>query len=1376
MSNTILTSQEAFLAQFEPSIRPHLIEFGKRLSQTKTDIFITMARKATCLVNGLDALGLTALNATVTSDRVKDMDLSWVKGKRVTLIDDVVVFGSTLAIARDELLKAGAADVQASVLCVSQERWDRAKIEPSPPFLVLPHAQVVSVCATIVDAISVLPMPYAVDYPVFSRLRVPERSMQALFGLPVWSARDVSSPWQREHGVFSITCSPPPEVLAEFENRLGWSCAPLSLAKIRLYIRQHPEMNSFWQCSALPIVILQAMSGGELDALWARLKINSGYPEDPAWAFFTSPTSRLRLLHYLAASCLACVWLEGVARHVLKRPVLGHSRRMLESLFSPPSLGLVQRLVESRERLFKGAPPAIFASDPPDLELRPDARSMTRDIPSIRARLSEPFVELERTTEREAQSGGRMLSPDKWEEVRALSPFNRLERGYSHTQLQKHMAHLGSDATEAVSLFLDQAIDRGVVVPITTDRNGKVFRAYRHGEDVLFSRAEIRLFGLALQACSNSSKRSVLPHLLVEKLLVLLIRIGVQQRFLHPFLGVSGSPGTVGIRFSLHGAVAQSEVADLYGHDEERWLSHLLEEHGVIHETPMPDGPGSGYRVDTIIDASVYANAENQAKQVGNLIGYLHRPNTGAPNASLVSLEEWTLVATCANDTDVAAALAAEIDIFCRGWLRIGNRLKSHSDPIPDAESQHTSVLTWLRHQRVYIAMNSAKWKLEKHIAGIPHQLVYQEIPKRLTDALYQSVWTSFWPAQSEATSDGRDPQVTELLQAQAMWVYECNIYTRLLMLALSYEASPSHQSTPGAIDKARTDILADLEKIASDFSVNCTAAMDSTLRRDIDLARTRVAANNLEAAKLREYAANRLDGLVPKGRTLLAEAAIKVGNFGRVLSVTRFPHVLHIDIGAPAATHRSLFDRGSKVIRSVLASSRKEESCIIQQIPSEEASVLRGFWVCGYGPSARKWLLQMAAEVIASTGQHVPVRAVLFAELPRGVQLMCPKTENRFLNPIFWERASAVIDQKLGLPKKNELHVVTQQEFLESIRAEVGAIPIPNPSRSTSGTRAHFQLTRATQATRVVLDKTTGESAQDLTFPMTLPPIPKTQGSGIGQELPSRTSKWHYDVGILAIIPTEIRAILDYLSPGNPIAPQRVASSGRIYYTSTKAVGSGKPLRVAVTQALTQGNRSIVSAFNDMVTDYNPQWIVLLGIAGSIHKDAKLTDVVVAEQSIYYDKRAETESGTKHRGESYNIDPTLLSVVNTILVDRIEHDAAVGSFASQFTLHLGPIGTGEAVVKFRDAEVRKWLSAYNEKTLALETEAGGFGQALYELKLNPLRGPRGTLIVRGISDHADHAKDDKWQYPAAQNCCRALDRVLSVLVQLNLMGPELHE
>ena len=203
---------------------------------------------------------------------------------------------------------------------------------------------------------------------------------------------------------------------------------------------------------------------------------------------------------------------------------------------------------------------------------------------------------------------------------------------------------------------------------------------------------------------------------------------------------------------------------------------------------------------------------------------------------------------------------------------------------------------------------------------------------------------------------------------------------------------------------------------------------------------------------------------------------------------------------------------------------------------------------------------------------------------------------------------------------------------------------------------------------------------------------------------------------------------------------------------------------RIVCSQAVEQGNRSIIPAYEALATEYAPELVMLLGIGGSIHKDVGLCDVVIGTQVVYYDKRKEKEEGTSRRGESYKIEPGLLPQLNHFFVQHCEPaslPAAEGSPEAKFRLHRGPIGSGEAVVGFRDAEVRRWLTAYNDKTLALETEAGGLAQAFYEQQLRRGYKARGYLVIRGISDHMDAEKSDTWRQPASDNAMSALVELL---------------
>jgi adenosylhomocysteine nucleosidase len=195
--------------------------------------------------------------------------------------------------------------------------------------------------------------------------------------------------------------------------------------------------------------------------------------------------------------------------------------------------------------------------------------------------------------------------------------------------------------------------------------------------------------------------------------------------------------------------------------------------------------------------------------------------------------------------------------------------------------------------------------------------------------------------------------------------------------------------------------------------------------------------------------------------------------------------------------------------------------------------------------------------------------------------------------------------------------------------------------------------------------------------------------------------------------------------------------------------------------------------SYQALIEEYNPLLVVLLGIGGSIHNDARTCDVVVADSIWYYDKRAEGVRGTQHRGLSYNVEPWLCNEINRWFNehgDKPTFPASEGSYSDRFLLAFGPIGTGEAVIKHRDAEERQWLHTANDKVLAVDTEAGGVAYAFWEERLKYGIKTEGYLIFRGVSDHADQNKHDGWRVPAATNAMSAL-RILLERLPAGLVG-----
>ena len=173
-----------------------------------------------------------------------------------------------------------------------------------------------------------------------------------------------------------------------------------------------------------------------------------------------------------------------------------------------------------------------------------------------------------------------------------------------------------------------------------------------------------------------------------------------------------------------------------------------------------------------------------------------------------------------------------------------------------------------------------------------------------------------------------------------------------------------------------------------------------------------------------------------------------------------------------------------------------------------------------------------------------------------------------------------------------------------------------------------------------------------------------------------------------------------------------------------------------------------------------------MTGIAGGIHPSIQLGDVVIALEVIDYDQRKETPAGPRRRGTSWHVPAAVRRAVNNFFSDNGEPCRVTvtdpDGVTRLFSIHPGVIGSGNAVVADPASDIRTYLTDFNDKTLAVETENAGISQAFYEQAAAGRVG--GWLGIRGISDHADAAKDDRFHDIASWHAAAALERLAPYL------------
>ena len=190
-------------------------------------------------------------------------------------------------------------------------------------------------------------------------------------------------------------------------------------------------------------------------------------------------------------------------------------------------------------------------------------------------------------------------------------------------------------------------------------------------------------------------------------------------------------------------------------------------------------------------------------------------------------------------------------------------------------------------------------------------------------------------------------------------------------------------------------------------------------------------------------------------------------------------------------------------------------------------------------------------------------------------------------------------------------------------------------------------------------------------------------------------------------------------------------------------------------------GPEAAVLSTERAIEHWNPGAVVLVGIAGGIHGDARLGDVVVASQLDLYlaDTKSVDESvgfPLQHAGRVFQANHAQLQRVRNVefthrkefetwmndcrarleqLADNLSELPEDGSRPRETPALLdGHIASGPTVAA--SAEFVKWIRARDRKCLAVEMEGGGAA-----LASNNREVPIPVLVVRGISDHADASK-----------------------------------
>ncbi|WP_126626071.1 TIR domain-containing protein [Dictyobacter alpinus] len=253
-------------------------------------------------------------------------------------------------------------------------------------------------------------------------------------------------------------------------------------------------------------------------------------------------------------------------------------------------------------------------------------------------------------------------------------------------------------------------------------------------------------------------------------------------------------------------------------------------------------------------------------------------------------------------------------------------------------------------------------------------------------------------------------------------------------------------------------------------------------------------------------------------------------------------------------------------------------------------------------------------------------------------------------------------------------------------------------------------------------------------------------------------------DIGIIIALKEEFAVL--YADIANSCEAINDIDTGEYYYQFERpSRANTRPYRCIATFIGNMGPVKATLQTQKMITRWHPSTLVMVGIAASLNADAKVGDVIIADQiDAYLDNAKAAPMANlegyelKFSGSVYRATGSLIKAVQhfefssptlfqswqdqskvaqqQLLAAQYTELIKAGLLREQAQIIEGHIASGPIIGASQ--AFQHWLKTHDRKYLALEMEAAGLMATVYEQT-----SPQNTLVLRAISDNGDEAKKE---------------------------------
>lgn len=887
---------------FDYSMVESIKEYAHTITNSSADIYVVMARKAACFLNYLERHGMISFDGEVVTDRILDINSGYFVGKDIIVVDDVVVSGTTIYNVIQRLLTAGAKSVNVFVLGVNTDYFaedlflykdaeGKTLNYIQKPYIRLTDAGCMRVCSNLVTTFALDLSPYDVDFPRHSIVSMSKKRFDQITSCPDWKTYDVSSDIQSEYGIDNISFLPTERLSSLFDHELGIPVSKLGFFKIRIFAKYNNEKKNY-AVNAVPYYLFNEITSSDINMIFGEW-FGTSLGEN------LSTLVKMRILQYILAEKLFAIWNSTVnvgfsnKQHWrINKPAFcmifpkTYYESVMQVIFSSNPLscnisttGLAEKIVVND---------TIFESKITMCEEKEDNMAV------LQTKLIEPFTHLYFTKEKESRrivlkNGKQAFEQEKYQNI-----IQRLNHGYSYHTLLRLLDGVSDlyDKTTTVSLFIDEAVDAGIIVPIIAEEycdgiGTYYFRAYRHGEDVPFGELQEKLCAIFLTKYAEEGGPRIFTKLRIEKLLVLFLKIGIKQGIFTPntqdtvYYNVNVDAYLQGNILTMQDFTSTRQYHYLVHRTDAMWLSDVLRDKGIIQKDR-----NDFTVINDNIDISIDTTTKGKVAAIGKTFAKLFK---NGMNKKIPSLDDHDMVilSTCMSPQDILNALAAELAIFENRWHRcLANETKALLTSEPE------KIIDCIRKSDMYEAVNSGQKKFfdftekkaQKRIQEISQQL---EMDNELS--IYGTQWDQFWADNRDWDWQSIDPELKNTILNEGARILIINLVCRLLFYCVSDRNDvQARENWKKETEKYRQKMYNSILSKRTDISKILTYSERVLMSEEKQETVSIEECNNL---------INIFDYYASITQPLLSNVQLLVDRHGKICKINRYIHAIYLSV-----------------------------------------------------------------------------------------------------------------------------------------------------------------------------------------------------------------------------------------------------------------------------------------------------------------------------------------------------------------------------------------------------------------------------------------------------------------------------------------------